>query len=284
MKSYKEYTITAEPFIPEIISGILWELNIDGISEEVNCLRVFAGENGPSLDEVNSQLNVLYEQKMLFTFLVEENIFVEKNWNEEWEKTINVIKVSDRIVIKPTFRDYDKKEDELVITIDPKMSFGTGEHQTTKLMLLMIEKYIKNGMTVLDVGSGTAVLAIASLKLGAATAVAVDNDEWCLDNAKENAILNSVQDRIEIILGEISDVKSDNFDLVLANIQKNVLINISPDLKIKMNRGGLLIISGLLVIDETDILKHYKSLGFIMLDKMQMDDWIAIVFKLSDQS
>lgn len=280
MKSYKEFIITAEPFIPEIISGILWELNIDGINEEVNCLHVFASAGGAEIGEINSQLNTLVEEKMLHSFSVEENIIQEKNWNEEWEKSINVIKVTDRIVIKPTFRDYEAGKNEIVITIDPKMSFGTGEHQTTKLMIQLIEKYVKENYKVLDVGSGTAVLAIAALKLGAASAVAIDNDEWCLENANENVALNSVKDQIKVLHGEITDVTENKFDMVLANIQKNVLMNISSELKSKLNKKGILILSGLLTSDEEDIVKHYNTSGFSVVEILTMDEWIGIVLNL----
>jgi ribosomal protein L11 methyltransferase len=280
LKTYREFIITAEPFIPEIISGVLWELNITGVSEEVNCLRVFTSGDSPTITDINSQLTHLSEQNMLLSFFVEENLVEEKNWNEEWEKSINVIKVTDRIIIKPTFRKYDPNENEIVITIDPKMSFGTGEHQTTKIMLMLIEKYIKQNIKVLDVGSGTAVLAIAAIKLGAGSAVAVDIDEWCLDNAKENAVLNSVQDKVEILIGEINDVQADNFDLVLANIQKNVLLNISSELKMKIKKDGLLILSGLLTIDEKDIVEHYTAAGFELVELIKMDEWIGIVFQL----
>lgn len=276
MKSYKEFIITTEPFNVEILSSILWELNIDGINEEVNCLKVFAQDESVTVQSIEDELNRLKENKLLREYSVQENVVVEKNWNEEWEKSINVIKVTDRIVIKPTFRNYDAGENEIVITIDPKMSFGTGEHQTTKLMIMMIEKYINKGMTVFDVGSGTAVLAIAALKLGATSAVAVDNDEWCLDNAKENSVLNSVQNDIEIILGEIGDIKSDNFDMVLANIQKNVLLNISENLNDKLNDKGILILSGLLTGDEPDIKNHYEKAGFKIIEVVNMDEWIAI--------
>ncbi|QQS37674.1 MAG: 50S ribosomal protein L11 methyltransferase [Ignavibacteriales bacterium] len=282
MKSYKEFIITAEPFIPEIISGILWELDIDGVSEEVNCLRVFSNDQGPSQEELSSKLKTLVDQKMLFSFLVEENILENKNWNAEWEKTINVIKVTDRIVIKPTFRQYEKSKDEIVIAIDPKMSFGTGEHQTTKLMLMLIEKYTSKNNSVLDVGSGTAVLSIAALKLGAASAVAVDIDEWCLGNAKENAVLNEVENEIEILLGDIDVVGEREFDLVLANIQKNILMNISGELKSKTKSDGVLILSGLLSIDEPDIINHYKQTGFESIEILKMDEWIAIVLKPVD--
>ena len=279
MKKYKEFTITAEPFNPEILSSILWELEITGINEEVNCLKVFAEPNSDvNQDRVSFFLKKLQNEKLLLNFTVEENILEEKNWNEEWERSINVIEVSDKIVIKPTFRNYDEKPGQIIISIDPKMSFGTGEHQTTKLMLRLIEKYVKPGMKVLDVGSGTGVLAIAAVRLGAGSAVAVDNDDWCLQNGKENIDLNNVADNIDVRLGIVQDVPEKDFHLILANIQKNVLMEISGELKNRLAENGILILSGLLLSDENDIKEGYQNLGLKMIDKQQMGEWIAVVF------
>ncbi len=279
MKHYKEFTITSEPFNPEILSGILWELNISGINEEANCLKVFCDGNSKiDTEKISSLLEKLKDEKILFSFNIAENILEDKNWNAEWEKSVNVIEISDKIIIKPTFRNYTAKAGQIVISIDPKMSFGTGEHQTTKLVLRFIEKYIKEGMKVLDVGSGTAVLAITAVKLGAKYAAAVDNDEWCYKNGKENCELNEVEDKVEVRLGIIQDIIEKNFDLIAANIQKNVLIDIASELKDRLLRNGILILSGLLASDEDEIKKEYEKLGLNMIDKEQMGEWISVVF------
>lgn len=280
MKHYKEFTITSDPFIPEIISGILWELEISGINEEVNCLKVFCDEGSNiKIENISNLLNKLINEKMLRTFNVEENILEEKNWNQEWESSVNVIEISDRIVIKPTFRDYKSKADQIVISIDPKMSFGTGEHQTTKLVVLFLEKYIKPGMKILDVGSGTGILAIAGIKLGAEKAIAVDNDEWCYDNGKENCQLNNVTDKVDVRLGEINSIKENDFGLIAANIQKNILIDIAGELKMRLKDKGILILSGLLVSDEADIKNIYEKFDFKIIEKNQIGEWIALVLK-----
>lgn len=280
MKKYKDFLVTAEPFNSELLSSALWELDIDGLFEDVNCLHIYASEKSSiSLDDVNRELDKLKNQNMIFNFSVEENIVADKNWNEEWEKSINVINVTDRITIKPTFREYNAGANEIVIIIDPKMSFGTGEHQTTKLMLTMLEKYAVRGQKVLDVGSGTGVLAIAAIMLGAQSAVAVDNDEWCLMNGKENAALNNVENKVETRLGVIDDVAENDFDIIVANIQKNILLEISDAIKKRINAGGFILLSGLLEQDEPDILNAYSGSGISFIEKLQMDDWIALAFK-----
>ena len=281
MKKYKEFLITAEPFNPEILSSILWELDITGINEEVNCLRVFAGtESDLNQDSVNEQLQKLVAENLLREFRVEESVFEDKNWNEEWEKSLNIINVSDKIVIKPSSKDYKQKEDEIVITIDPKMSFGTGEHQTTKLVIRMLEKNTKKGMKVLDAGTGTGILSIAAVKLGASGAIGFDTDEWCYDNAKENCIINNVSDKIDIRIGDIGVIKENDFDLILANIQKNILMELSEGFRQRLKKNGTIILSGLLAQDENEILKEYSNRGFRHLETRTMDEWIALSFVL----
>ena len=168
----------------------------------------------------------------------------------------------------------------MVITIDSKMSFGTGEHQTTRLVIRLLEKYTPAGGRVLDAGTGTGVLAIAAILLGAGSAIGFDNDEWCLLNAKENTDANNLSDKIEIRLCEISGIPENNFDLILANIQKNILLPIANDIKNHLAPSGKVILSGLLLIDFDDIIGKYSSIGFRLVERMDMDEWMALVLEL----
>ncbi|MBK7229154.1 MAG: 50S ribosomal protein L11 methyltransferase [Ignavibacteriales bacterium] len=279
MKSYKEYIITAEPFNVEILSSILWELNIDGINEEVNCLKVFAQDENVTTTSIQDELKHLQENKLLREFSVQENFIVEKNWNEEWEKSREVVHVSDKIVIKPTFKVYEAKVNEIVLTLDPKMSFGTGDHQTTRICLMFIEMYLKSGMKVLDAGSGTAILGITAAKLGAESVIAFDIDDWCYDNGIENTQLNNVVDKVEIRKCELNDIKENDFDMIIANIQKNILLELIDGFKYRIKTNGILILSGLLEIDKNAIVSRYSELGFKEVDYLKMDEWIGIVFK-----
>ncbi len=234
------FKISSVPFLSDILSGLLWELDITGVTENDDIVTAFAAEDSPVNEEmINGLLNKLVAQNVIEEFLVTREILEEKNWNELWEKSREVIRISERIVIKPSFKEYESKEDEIVITLDPKMSFGTGEHESTKLALRLIEKYVKGNEKVLDVGSGTGVLSIAAIKLGAANAVAVDNDSWCYQNCAENCALNDVAESIKVVEGEIGIIPEDDFDLVLANIQKNILLLISEKIKAKLKKCPL---------------------------------------------
>lgn len=280
MKKYKQFNIYTTPYDPETLSGFLWELEIGGFLDNDTFATIFAGEKAViAKSDVEEILNKLVADKFIESYSIEAEEHEEQNWNEEWEKNLNIIKVSDKIVIRPSTKEYIKVGDEIVITIDPKMSFGTGEHETTKLVLSLLDKYnIANGR-VLDVGSGTAVLAIASVLLGADSAIALDNDEWCHLNGNENTLLNGVQDKIEVVLGELKDIKEENFDLILANINKPILLDINELILQKVKLGGIVILSGLLIVDEEDILAAYEKLGFTVVEKRTMNEWMGLVLR-----
>ena len=165
------------------------------------------------------------------------------------------------------------------MTLDPKMSFGTGDHQTTKICLSFIEKYIKPDSIILDAGSGTAILAIAAAKLGAQRVIAFDIDEWCYENGIENTQLNEVTDTVVVRRCELTDIKENDFDLIIANIQKNILLELAEGFKSRIKQGGLIILSGLLEMDKEPVVSSYEQSGFEELDFMQLDDWIGIVLK-----
>ncbi len=280
MRTYKEIKIKTEPFDVDLLSGFLWQLDIDGINEFDDYLLVFISENkSVSLEEINLLMEKLVEDKFINSFDIEFQTLEEKNWNEEYEKNVKVVEVTEKIVIKPSFKEYNPKPNQLVITIDPKMSFGTGDHATTKLILSHLEKIVKGNEFVLDVGSGTGILGITAVKLGAAKAICIDNDEWCYLNGNENVKMNELNEKVDVRLCEIKDVEEKDFDLILANINKPILINIVDDLKIKLKKEGTLILSGLLNIDEIDIISLYESKGFVLNDKSQLEEWIALVFK-----
>lgn len=280
-KYYKEFLISAEPFIPEIIISVLWNLEIDGISEEVNCLKVFSSNLNLNTTDFESELDKLVNNNLLRNYEVQENTFIEKNWNEEWEKSREVIRVTDRIIIKPTFKEYHKKDDEIIIELDPKMSFGTGEHPTTKICINFLEKYLMPSVTLLDAGSGTAILSIVAAKLGAKKVIAFDIDEWSLSNGIENIKLNKVNDIVEVRLCELNDITEKEFDIIVANIQRNILIELASGFDEKIKQNGILILSGLLEADHQLIINKYSSLGFTEIDFIQIDEWIGLVLRKS---
>ena len=280
MSNYKEFTISSQPFFSEILQGVLWKLNISGIQEEDGFIKVFCDEGNEVAEyEITSTLEKLKKEKVIESFTVIQETLENKNWNEEWEKSREVIVVSERIVIKPSFKEYTPKRNQIILTIDPKMSFGTGEHQSTKLSLQFLEKYVKPEMKVLDVGTGTAVLAIASVKLGANHVIAIDNDEWSYENSIENCEVNQEKEKVDVRLCEIKDVIEKDFDLIVANIQRDILLQIKKEISERIKKGGTLILSGLLVQDGEEIITEYSLLNFEMIETNTSGEWISIVFR-----
>lgn len=279
VKSYKEFLITSEPLNTEILSSVLWELNIDGISEEINCIKVFTHDPNINEDLIKDCLERLRKNNLIRGYDVQENILLEKNWNEEWERSREVIKISDRFVIKPTFKNYTANGNEIVIELDPKMSFGTGEHETTKICIRLLEKYVHQNYKVLDVGSGTAILSIAAAKLGAANVIAFDIDEWSKVNGEENVRLNNVEATVDVRMCELKDIEENNFDLIVANIQRNILLELAAGINERLLKGGIIILSGLLESDYQIISEKYSEFGLKEIDFMQLNEWIGIVFQ-----
>lgn len=280
MKKYKQYIIITTPRNNELISGMLWQFDFAGITETDNGLILFVDPDNPvTEEEVSLVLESAKGEGFINDYIITSELIEDRNWNEEYEKNVKVVEVSERLVIKPSFKDYDSVNNRLIITIDPKMSFGTGEHETTKLVLRLIEKYVRPDDYVLDVGSGTAVLAIAAVMLGASRAIGIDNDEWCLLNGRENVSLNSLEDKVEIRLVEINQLEESNFDLIVANINKHILLEIAPLLAAKIKPAGKLILSGLLQTDEAEVSDKYFLNQFKTIEQMRLGDWIALVFE-----
>ena len=280
MKTHKQFSISTTPFNVDLLSGLLWQLDIEGLNEYDNYLVIFAkGESKISKPELIDFLTTIKNENLIESFTIEESSIEEINWNEEWEKKINVIEVNDKIVIKPTFREYAPKENQLVITIDPKMSFGTGEHETTKLVLQLLDNHIGEAKRVLDVGSGTGVLGITASLFGADEVLGIDNDEWCIENGNENIALNNVASKVEVRLSEIGNVNDDPFDLILANINKHILLDIADSIFNLTIPKGIIILSGLLHTDREDIFNAYSKYGLKLLEEKQLGEWIALVFQ-----
>lgn len=200
----------------------------------------------------------------------------EQNWNETWEQTIQPQRIG-KFLVKPTWSTETPDDDEILLEIDPKMSFGTGYHATTRLMLQQIQKVDIEGKTVLDAGTGTGILAIATIKLGAKKAVGFDIDTWSRDNALENTLINGVDHSIEIRHGGIETVdEHESFDLILANINRNVLLDMIPSLVYHAKEGGTICLSGLLYKDEDSIRNTLSELPVEVTDVEHEEEWIFI--------
>ncbi len=199
-----------------------------------------------------------------------------QNWNATWEASIQPISVPP-FLIRPSWYEPDASEQGLIdLLIDPKMSFGTGYHETTRLMLGAIAELSTPGQHVLDAGSGTGILAIAACKIGAEKVVAFDFDEWCAINARENFEQNGCADQVTWYTGEMSCVPADKFDLILANINRNVLIEILPALRTRLHPAGIIVLAGLLTKDRDLMLEHISNACLIVSGEDAENEWWSV--------
>ncbi|HXX62574.1 MAG TPA: 50S ribosomal protein L11 methyltransferase [Bacteroidota bacterium] len=272
-RSHVEIAIDADPSHFETLIGIMAVEGFERFWEDGAVLRAYLPEELFS-DELLSRLHERLRTVAPATFTVAR--IREQNWNRQWEETIRPIRATERIIIAPSWHPYQPQAGEITLTIDPKMSFGTGYHETTRLTLHLLEGALAPGARVLDVGTGTGVLAIAAIKLGAGSAIGIDNDEWAYANARENARLNGVRARLEVRLGELSVVSETGFDCIVANIQKNTILAMIPELCLRLGREGKLILSGLLTEEGPPVIAALIARGLKIVEKRSEGEWVAL--------
>lgn len=215
-----------------------------------------------------------YQEHCAVNFSTKE--IAATNWNADWEKNFSPITVGDRIHVRAPFHQVTDAEYDIVI--EPKMSFGTGHHQTTHLMLEHLLELEVNDQDVLDMGSGTAVLAIMSSKRGARKAIAIDIDAWCGENGLENAQRNGI-DNIQVLVGTAEQLpKTPEFDLIIANINRNVLLGDIPAYVACLRPNGVVLLSGFYESDLEIISEKCKECGLVYQGHKTRDNWVAAKF------
>ena len=209
---------------------------------------------------------------------VQMNEVDEEDWATAWKKYYHPVKISGRFTIVPTWEEYEPVEsDELIIELDPGMAFGTGTHPTTVLCLQALEKYVKFGDTVVDVGTGSGVLSIGAALLGASRIQALDLDQVAVVAAKENILLNHVEDKVEVMHGNLLESIKEPADIIIANILAEVIISFSQDAYTILPENGLFIVSGI-IGQKRDLVKDdLVSKGFEIIESVLMEDWVAII-------
>jgi ribosomal protein L11 methyltransferase len=204
----------------------------------------------------------------------------EENWATAWKAYYHPIELSDHLAICPSWEHFDAKPDQQVIRLDPGMAFGTGTHETTRLCLALLEESLQPGMAMLDVGTGSGVLAICAKKLGAARTVGVDIDEVAVRVAKENAALNGCAD-IEFLCGDLAYDVEGAFDVICANIVADAIIRLSADLPTRMHAGSVCIVSGIIDTREEEVRAALEAAGLICEKTKRESGWVAISCRLA---
>ncbi|MFK7844196.1 MAG: 50S ribosomal protein L11 methyltransferase [Rhodothermales bacterium] len=198
-----------------------------------------------------------------------------QDWNKTWEESIQPIRIPP-FYVRPSWAA--PEADLIDIVVDPKMSFGTGHHETTRLLLKMMPAYLKPGDKVLDAGTGTAILAIAAVKLQALSVLAFDIDPWVTDNVAENLKLNEVSHLISFRVGTLDVIPEAGFNVVLANINRNVLLEYLKDFAAKVAAGGYLFLSGVLVVDRPMMEEAAAKVGMRLVADDHEGEWWAGIF------
>lgn len=203
----------------------------------------------------------------------------EADWAEAWKERLNVLHVGRHIVIRPSWRDYVPAPGDLVIQLDPGMAFGTGLHPTTQMCLVALEELICPGAEVLDLGTGSGILAIASARLGAGHVLAVDNDPIAVDAARDNVMNNGVQGTVSVMCGSLTEA-SGSYDLVVVNILARVIVEmVQEGLATRVRSGGGLIAAGILANQEPEVVAALKRGDLTLVERQQRDDWVCLVAK-----
>ncbi|MCP1145342.1 50S ribosomal protein L11 methyltransferase [Lysinibacillus endophyticus] len=202
----------------------------------------------------------------------------EEDWATAWKQYYHPVKISERFTIVPTWEDYTPvNTDELMIELDPGMAFGTGTHPTTVMCLQALEKVVKPDDVVVDVGTGSGVLAIAAAMLGAKKVHALDLDEVAVKSARENIELNKVQHIAEVFHGNLLETVSDPADVVVANILAEIIMTFTDDAFSIVKPGGLYVTSGIIGAKKEDVKSALINSGFVIEEVLMMEDWVAII-------
>lgn len=265
--------VVCNPEYSEILIAELAEANFDTFLELDNGFEAYVEGDGFDKDRVDDILKK-YERVTQLHFSFSQ--IAKRNWNEEWEKSFSPIVVDDKCLIRASFHQADKRYPyEIIIT--PKMSFGTGHHQTTWLMVRNMLSLDHRDKRVMDAGCGTAILSILASKLGAREVEAFDIDDWSVENGNENTEINQCTN-IRIQQGTIVEVElSGGFDIILANINKNVLLDELRIYTSYLNPGGVLLLSGFLTFDIGDILAEANQHDLMEVTRDERESWAALL-------
>jgi len=257
--------------LSDIIVAKLNEIEFESYVETDDGVNAYIQEQLYNKEKLNL---VLSDLQNLFSFDYSIKDIKQENWNSKWEESFEPVEINEQCVIRAQFHKKVDCEYEIIIT--PKMSFGTGHHETTFLMMNEMFSLNFKGKSVLDMGCGTGVLAILSKMLGSATTLGIDFDEWSYDNSKENAKLNNVES-IEFLLGDVSSITG-NFDIVLANINRNIILSDIDKYIDAMNKNSDILLSGFLLGDVEIIREKAESLGLSFISHKNKNKWNLLHF------
>lgn len=310
---WAEITIKTTTEAVEAITNILYEQNVGGVSIEDPKDFKFQKKHEYDWDFVEEEIfNSGYDGVIIKTYITEERdvsddiklikekieglkefgIDVgeaivelsqvdEEDWANEWKNYYKPTKIGEKIVVKPTWEDYEANDTDLIIELDPGMAFGTGTHETTSMCIRELEKYVKPESKVFDIGCGSGILAIAAAKLGAKDVLAVDLDEVAVKVSKENIELNKVEGSINALHGNLMEVVKDKADIVVANIIADIIKILAKDIKQFMKDDAVFISSGIIHAKVDEVKEALTKNGLEIVHVESLGEWNAIVSKIA---
>ena len=259
----------------EILMAKMTLLGFEGFIEGEDMIQAYIDEMLHSGDAINHLTDELSDLGISLQY--HYHIREDQNWNEEWESKFQPVVVEGRVLIRAPFHD-QKNDLPCTVIIEPKMSFGTGHHHTTRLMIREMMRHELSGKRVLDMGCGTGVLGIYAAKLGASRVLGVDKDQWAYENALENVERNGTP-AMEIRLGDVKVLGEEYFEVVLANITRNILVRDMAEYAGHLDHQGILIVSGFLAEDVQYVLNAAYRADLLHLNTIEASNWISLSFK-----
>lgn len=313
--NWQEITIQVSPEAEEAVSGILYETGVKGVSVEDDTLLEEANRMTNEWDVLDEEVAQRYrrntalikayyppdcsledvKQRILEgverakeyldipVFEIMSADVAEEDWENNWKQYYKPVPVGKRILIKPLWETLQKTERNVIIELDPGMAFGTGTHETTRMCLELLEKYVSPQKKVLDVGCGSGILSIGAAKLGAAETFAVDIDANAVRIAKENAQVNHVKNEIEVVCGDLTDKVQGTYDIVVANIIADAIIKLSSSIGQFLKEDGIYITSGIILNRLEDVETALRENGFQIYEILREGDWAALVCRKEKQ-
>ncbi|NEN23733.1 50S ribosomal protein L11 methyltransferase [Cryomorpha ignava] len=274
--NYLAYTFDCNPPKPlsEILVSQLAEIGFESFEETQTGVVGYVPENLHNSADVATCVKML---EGMGDIKFKSELIPDQNWNAVWESEYPVVTIGDKCIVRAPFHRIEAGEYDLDIQINPQMSFGTGHHETTFLVLSMLLKMDLKNVSLLDMGSGTGVLAIAARKLGAADVMAIDSEDWAYKNTLENVELNNVD--IHVHKAETIPQDSPVYDVILANINKNVLVQLMASFAVHLKEGGTLILSGFFQSDIDEIAEKASKYNLFLIDREIKNSWAALELK-----
>ena len=264
--------------------GEVYELNPDDYPEEGVIIKAYLPVNsflGETVEEIKQAINNL----LLYDIDIGKNKITisevnEEEWATAWKKYYNPVKISEKFTIVPTWEVYEPvSSDELIIELDPGMAFGTGTHPTTVMCIQALEKYVKPGDKVIDVGTGSGILSIAAAMLGAKSVRALDLDPVAVDSARLNVKLNKVQHIVTVSQNNLLDHIDERANIIVANILAEIILRFVDDAYRLLEKDGYFITSGIIQAKKQEVKDGLTAAGFIIEETLVMEDWVAFIAK-----